>query len=93
MSSNSSAGGFAPADRLMTAFKRNPEGLLLLAAGCALLFRTGGSPQRSHVYQSYPTAQPEQGPHIRERGSSGKDWEMPEGISRAADSATACLFA
>jgi hypothetical protein len=52
MSSNSSAGGFAPADWLMSAFKQNPEGLLLLAAGCALLFRTGssGSPQRSHVY-------------------------------------------
>jgi hypothetical protein len=24
---------------------------------------------------------------MRERGSSGKDWEMPEGISRAADTA------
>jgi hypothetical protein len=74
MSSNSSAGGFAPADRLMSAFEQNPKGLLLLAAGCALLFRTGssGSPQRSHVYQSYPTAQPEQGPRMRERRSSGQ---------------------
>jgi hypothetical protein len=29
MSSNSSAGGFAPADWLMSAFKQNPEGVAL----------------------------------------------------------------
>jgi hypothetical protein len=34
MSSNSSAGGFAPADWLMSAFKQNPEGSLLLAPEC-----------------------------------------------------------
>ena len=36
--------GFSPAaDWVTAAVRRNPEGLLLLAAGCALLMRTGGS--------------------------------------------------
>jgi hypothetical protein len=73
----------------MSAVKKNPEGLLLLAAGCALLFRTRSSRSRqwSHGYQSYPSGQGQHGPRMEHRGSGGKDWEMPEGMSRAADTA------
>jgi len=37
------SGGTGTGDWLVGAVKRNPEGLLLLAAGCALLLRSGGS--------------------------------------------------
>ena len=77
------------ADWLMSAVKKNPEGLLLLAAGCALLFRTRSSRSRqwSHGYQSYPSGQGQHGPRMEHRGSGGQDWAMPEGMSRAADTA------
>jgi hypothetical protein len=88
MNNNSNTGGLS-ADWLMSAVKKNPEGLLLLAAGCALLFRTRSSRSRqwSHGYQSYPGGQGEHGPRWEHRGSGGQDWEMPEGMSRAADNA------
>jgi hypothetical protein len=88
MNNNSNPGGLS-ADWLMSAVKKNPEGLLLLAAGCALLFRTRSSRSRqwSHGYQSYPSGQGQHGPRMEHRGSGGKDWEMPEGMSRAADTA------
>ena len=88
MNNNSNTGGLS-ADWLMSAVKKNPEGLLLLAAGCALLFRTRTSRSRqwSHGYQSYPSGQGQHGPRMEHRGSGGKDWEMPEGMSRAADTA------
>ena len=88
MNNNSNRGGLS-ADWLMSAVKKNPEGLLLLAAGCALLFRTGSSRSRqwSHGHQSYPSGQGQHGPRMEHRGSGGKDWEMPEGMSRAADTA------
>jgi hypothetical protein len=88
MNNNSNTGNLS-ADWLMSAVKKNPEGLLLLAAGCALLFRTGSSRSRqwSHGYQSYPGGQGQHGPRMEHRGSGGKDWEMPEGMSRAADTA------
>ena len=88
MNNNSNPGGLS-ADWLMSAVKKNPEGLLLLAAGCALLFRTRSSRSRqwSHGYQSYSSGQGQHGPRMEHRGSGGKDWEMPEGMSRAADTA------
>ena len=88
MNNNSNPGGLS-ADWLMSAVKKNPEGLLLLAAGCALLFRTRTSRSRqwSHGYQSYPGGQGQHRPRMEHRGSGGKDWEMPEGMSRAADTA------
>jgi hypothetical protein len=87
MNNNSNPGGLS-ADWLMSAVKKNPEGLLLLAAGCALLFRTRSSRSRQwHGHQSYPSGQGQPGPRMDHRGSGGKDWEMPEGISGAADTA------
>jgi hypothetical protein len=88
MNNNSNPGGLS-ADWLMSAVKKNPEGLLLLAAGCALLFRTRSSrsSQSSYGYRSYPSGQGEHGPRMEQRGRGRKDWEMPEGMSGAADTA------
>ena len=88
MNHNSNPGGLS-ADWLMSAVKKNPEGLLLLAAGCALLFRTRSSrsSQSSYGYRSYPSGQGEHGPRMEQRGRGRKDWEMPEGMSGAADTA------
>ncbi len=36
-------------DWIMGAVKSNPEGLLLLAAGCALLLRSGASGRSAHA--------------------------------------------
>ena len=43
MTRHSQTGGQATSDWLMGAVRSNPEGLLLLAAGCALLLRSGAS--------------------------------------------------
>jgi hypothetical protein len=53
------------------------------------LFRTRSSRSRqwSHEHQSYPRGQGEHGPRREHRGISGQDWEMPEGMSQAADNA------
>jgi hypothetical protein len=69
----------------MSAVKKNPEGLLLLAAGCALLMRSGsasaqGSSQGSGQYQRYSGSQ-------TGYGGGGQDWRMRGGMSRAADTA------
>jgi hypothetical protein len=79
--SNTTATGSA--DWLMSAVKKNPEGLLLLAAGCALLLRKGGASGRaqSSRYHSYG----EQGARTQRHDESGHDWTMPEGVSQAAD--------
>jgi len=73
--------GFGSADWLIGAIKKNPEGLLLLAAGCALLLRTGnsGSGQRSQNYRG------DERSHMQRGGS--KNWDVPDGISRVADTA------
>jgi len=86
MSNYSNTSGFGTADWLMSAVKKNPEGLLLLAAGCALLLRTGGSSggQRTAEPHAHSTGQSKDGPSARERD---RTWGMPEGMSRAADTA------
>lgn len=72
--------GSGSADWLMGTVRKNPEGLLLLAAGCALLLRAGGSHDAS---RTEPAQQSRSGGTQR----GGRDWEMPEGMSRAADGA------
>src|SRR4029453_4134349 len=84
MNSYSNSSSFGSADWLMSAVKKHPEGLLLLAAGCALLLRSGSA-----------SAQGSQGPGQYQRysgsqtgyGGGGQDWRMREGMSRAADTA------
>jgi hypothetical protein len=77
MSDHSNISGFGSADWLTSAIKKNPEGLLLLAAGCALLLRSGSASrvQASDEYQMHGY------------GRGDRDWKMPEGMSRAADTA------
>jgi hypothetical protein len=76
MNSYSNSSSFGSADWLMSAIKKNPEGLLLLAAGCALLLRSGSASARSSgegwsQHQRY----------------SGRQTGYGEGMSRAADTA------
>jgi hypothetical protein len=85
MNNYSTTPSFGSADWLMSAVKKNPEGLLLLAAGCALLLRSGsasaqGSSHGSSQYKRYSGSQ---------TGYEGddQDWKMREGMSRAADTA------
>jgi hypothetical protein len=85
MSDYSTTSGFGTADWLMRAVKKNPEGLLLLAAGCALLMRKGSSTgdSRTAEYRASSSREPK-GPSTRD---GDRTWEMPEGIARAADTA------
>ncbi len=89
MTTSSNTTGFGSLDWLMSTIKKNPEGLLLLAAGSALLLRSGSSAGRrpSQQYQSRPMEYGEQSPQIKQAGSRGKDKEIPEGISQAAENA------
>jgi len=85
MNNYSNSPSFGSADWLMSAVKKNPEGLLLLAAGCALLLRSGrASAQDSRYvsgqYQRYPGIQ-------AGYDDNDQDWKMREGMSRAADAA------
>jgi hypothetical protein len=68
---------------LMGTARRNPEALLLLAAGCVLLMRVGGSSAKASSrtryeddYSMQPAASPPRGSNIR------------EDLSRAAETAT-----
>jgi hypothetical protein len=67
---------------LMGAFKRNPEGMLLLAAGCALLLRSGAGSGRS----SYSAPQSRSGGQTQGGTSQGRSG-ISDSVSRAADSA------
>ena len=87
MNNNSNPGGLS-ADWLMSAVKKNPEGLLLLAAGCALLFRTGSSrsSQSSYGYRSYPSGQGQHGlPH-------GASWQWEKRLGNAGGHVSSCRY-
>jgi hypothetical protein len=86
MTHNSHTHAQGTANWIMGAVKSNPEGLLLLAAGCALLLRSGGSNRSAHAHER--------------SGLMGTGWEhtsenygprqtgagISETISQAADS-------
>jgi hypothetical protein len=85
MNNYTNSSGFGSADWLMSAVKKNPEGLLLLAAGCALLLRSGrasvqGSSYGSTPYKRYSGSQ---AGHV----ASEQDLKMRQGMSGAADTA------
>lgn len=75
-------------DWLIGTAKRNPEALLVLAAGCALLLRSGknsrGSSQRRYPDAYYEQGQYDQHGAQQQRGQGGS-WR--EGLSRAAETA------
>ena len=77
MSNHSNISGFGSADWLTSAIKKNPEGLLLLAAGCALLLRSG-SASRAQASDEY---------QMHGYGRGDRDWKAREGMPRAADTA------
>jgi hypothetical protein len=72
--SNSGAGSW-----LLGAVKNNPEGLLLLAAGCALLLRSNGAPRRGTPAYGRNNMSP--------AGSEGRDRTVSERLSRTAQTA------
>jgi hypothetical protein len=91
MSRQSETSNRASGDWLMSAIKNHPEGLLLLAAGCALLLRSGG-PARATARSGRPD-QPRggDGRSQHEEPTSGRyapgDWGTGEGVSQTAQSA------
>jgi hypothetical protein len=82
MSNFSDMSGSRAADWLLQTIKRNPEGLLLLGAGCALLFRNGRSSRQSQPARTYHGFEDERREHAQ---SSAGEWA--QGASRVADSA------
>jgi hypothetical protein len=86
MTHQSSARGQAASDWLAGAVKNNPEGLLLLAAGCALLLRSSKSSGRS-THASSATSRGGEGAGHTGRRQSGMASGMAESMSEAAQSA------
>jgi hypothetical protein len=80
-------------DWLVGAVKNNPEGLLLLAAGCALLMRRSGSfwggesAGRRNQWRGDGARQRYQPDGPSRAHSGGSDWKIGEGVSQAAESA------
>ena len=74
-------------DWLMGTARRNPEALLLLAAGACLLMRSGGSPSARMAPRS--RSDPREGNYSDDAARRARNTasDMREGISRAAGSA------
>jgi hypothetical protein len=84
MSNYSDMSGSRTADWLLQSLKSNPEGLLLLGAGCALLFRSGRSSQQSQPGRTYRGLQEEWRENAPNQTST-REWA--QGAARAADTA------
>jgi hypothetical protein len=80
-------------DWLLGAIKRNPEGLLLLAAGCALMMRTGRSSRRARSgnerggvsHYDQPNRYPDNA--FSRSASVGAASGVSQGVSQAAETA------
>ena len=72
-------------DWVMNTVRRNPEGLLLFAAGCALLMRSGASPLSKRVSATSYNDKISYNDNMggRRSGASGES-SLSEGISRTA---------
>jgi hypothetical protein len=74
-------------DWVMSTARRNPEALLLLAAGCALLMRSGrGSSRRAAAPARYPDR--DYSPASRGYSSASETSSVRQGLSRSAEKAT-----
>ena len=73
-------------DRILGALKSNPEGLLLLAAGCALLLRSGAT-GRTHAHERLGLTGTGREPTSENYGPRQTGAGISETISQAADSA------
>jgi hypothetical protein len=87
MKKDSQNTGVGSADWLMNAVRNNPEGLLLLAAGCALLLRTGRSRDDGRTVKAQRHSSNGQREPETQRRTDSRGWEMPESVSQAADTA------
>jgi hypothetical protein len=76
MRQTSQTGGFGTSDWLTRAVKNNPEGLLLLAAGCALLLRSGSSGRRNEGLPAWS------GDQRQDWSRTGQDWSRTGGTDR-----------
>jgi hypothetical protein len=76
------------ADWLMGTARRNPEALLMLAAGACLLMRGGGSTPARTTVRSHGDARERDYSSDAARRARNTAAGMREGVSRAADSAT-----
>ena len=73
-------------DRLLGAAKRNPEGLLLLAAGCALLLRSNGSARAGRPWtESRDFARRESWEPTRSSSHSSTTHRAGEGLAQAGE--------
>jgi hypothetical protein len=71
------------ADWMMNTVRRNPEGLLLLAAGCALLMRSGASPLSRQFSENTYRGNADGGGH----SGAIRPSSLREGISRTTEGA------
>jgi hypothetical protein len=74
-------------DWLLGTVRRNPEALLLMAAGCCLMMRSGSSSRTSarHAYERDEWGYPTRGASSQVRGASAS---TRQGLSRATDAAS-----
>jgi hypothetical protein len=76
MSDRSNVSGSGSAEWLLGTVKNNPEGLLLLAAGCALLMRTGRrsqGPSRPYLDERYDgPSRPQDGGRVSQVGDAAR---------------------
>lgn len=68
-------------DWLIGTAKRNPEALLVLAAGCALLMRGSGTSHRTDPMRRYDE-------YYGRTGEAGRSGRWKDGLANAADTAT-----
>lgn len=72
-------------DRLLTAVKDNPEGLLLFAAGCALLLRSKASAPRARQSQDYRPGQRDDRPGTMSQTGSSLYGKVSDAAETARD--------
>jgi hypothetical protein len=88
MSHDTYADDFSQAgSRLLGAARRNPEALLLLAAGCCLLMRSGGSLFKGTSGTRYDDTGHAHRADFRRASPGPASSSVREGLSRAADAA------
>jgi hypothetical protein len=75
-------------DRLFGAARRHPEALLLFAAGCCLLMRSGSSTSRAASHTRYDDTGHEHRADFSRAFPKPASSSVREGFSRAADTAT-----
>jgi hypothetical protein len=87
MSRQSQTAAFPSSDWFIGAVKSNPEGLLLLAAGCALLMRKGGTAERQVGRKAHAQGG-QRGPQRQGTNASASSKGIGENMSQMAETAT-----